>query len=716
LSVGKVNDIQSAYQANYILDRLVEEGIRLGEQKASVAIHNNVLDAWAKCGNPGGFLRALNLLEAMHKRHQDYPDICPSPNTISYHSALTACARSAKLGHPAAPAAADKLIKQMERHSEDNPGGAIHPETQSYANVMLAHANQAHQVYGAAGAAEDWLHYISKRNTEGGPGPDTACFNMVLKAWKSCPEDRAADRALELLNLMIKLFHDGHHEMVSPNERSFGQVIDAFAERSRPEEAEAVLKMALSFFLDDEQVRRKLPDRQIDLRQCFNIVINGWAKSGGSDAPERATALLMDMRAIAKETYLVRTEPDVFTHTSCMEAIANSGRDDAPEIVESRLFSMIEQHRTQQYGHGRDYDEMAPLPNGATFDCAIRTWHRSEKPNKGERMEDILNTSIDLAQRHDQADMLPRPRTVNMCLKAWAPTDESKALDILIRMEIVRCVDHFSYISLIHEFLNDVDEHKGNAANRVYAAAVVLEKFQAQIMHRGIFDWPRDPQQLYNTVLFGLLKLGTGDAADRAYSLLEGMERNTTLRAKPSIASYSCVIRALSKQPSGERTKKAFAIFDHVTQLHHHDKKRKVKLDTHAFLAMLAYLANVKQRWAADQAYNLLGTLIRMHSQTGHKAHQPDFQCYDKCLQAMARCEDLESLQLAVKMLKEFIADFRDARALALPSEASINTVLKFCNLHDSKDSAILADEVLAIKKKLKEEGHLRQFQTMETG
>jgi hypothetical protein len=705
-----VNDIHSAYQANQLLDRLVKEGIRRGEKKANVGIHNNVLGAWAKCGNPGGFVRALNLLEAMHKRHQNNPVVCPSPNTISYHSALTACARSAKLGHPAATAAAEKLIKQMEQHSVDTPGGVIHPETQSYAIVMLTHANQAHQVYGAAGAAEDWLHYISKRNTEGGPGPDTACFNMVLKAWKSCPEDRGADRALELLNLMIKLFRDGHHEMVAPDEISFGQVIDAFSERSRPEEAEAVLKMALSFFLDDDEIQRKLPSRQIDLRQCFNMAINAWAKSGGDDAPERATALLMDMRAIAKETYLVLTEPDVYTHTSCMEAIANGGRDDAPEIVESRLYSMIEQRRTQQYGHGRDNDEMAPLPNGATFDCAIRAWHRSEKSNKAERMEDILDTSIDLARRYDQSDMLPKPRTVNMCLKAWAPTNESKALNILNRMEIVRCVDHFSYIYLITEFTNDMEKHQGNAANRVFASAGVLEKFQAQIMHRGVFDWPKDPQKLYNGVLFALLKLGTGDAADRAYSLLEGMERNTTPRAKPSIASYSCVIRALSKQPSAERSRKANAIFDQVMFLHQHDKKRRVKLDTHACLAMLAYLANVKQRWAADQAFNLLGTLIHMHSQTGHKALAPDFQCYDKCLQAMARCEDLESLQLSVKMLKQFVADFRDARALALPSEASINTVLKFCNIHGSKDSAILADEVMAIKIKLQQEGHLRQF------
>ncbi|CAB9529209.1 Pentatricopeptide repeat-containing protein [Seminavis robusta] len=703
LNHSRMNSFDGAYKSNALLDDLIEESIRTGRQLVNISIYNNVLDAWSRCGRKGCG-KALKLLEAMHQRHQQHPTCCPSPNTVSYHSVLNACARSAAMGHPEAALTAEKLIKEMEQHSSDHPEGDIHPVTQSYSTVILTQANQAHEVYGAAGAAEDWLHYLSKLNTEGGPSVDTHCFNHVLKAWKMCPEDKGADRALEVLNLMMKLFRNGHHETVAPDEISFGHVIDAFCQRNRPDEAEGVLKMALAFFLDDDTVKRFLLDRQFNLTTCFNIVISGWAKSEESDAPERATALLMDMKALSQETDHVLTEPDVITHTACIEAIARSGREDAPEMVEAKVFSMLEQHRR----HG---SRTVP-PNAATFDCAIRTWyHRTGKPNRAPRMEALLNKSIELAQRHNDATLVPKPRTVNMCIGAWGETSVSKALDLLNRMEVVPCVNHASYLLFLERLLRDTtDDTTAEKQEKAFAAAIVLEKFQTQVIHRGIMKWPADPLKLYNRTLFALAKVGTGDAADRAFSLLEGMERNVKQSARPNVASYTATIRALSKRPNKARTQKALLIFEHMWKLHH---DKKIKLDTTAFLAMMSYLANVKERWAADRAYDLLGNLSQMHAKSrDHKKLLPNYRCYDKCLQALARCEDLASLQSSVKMLQHFVEEFRETRSYDLPSEAGINTVITFCNQHGGDEGKRLAEQATTIKEELRHEGNLHSFQS----
>ena len=495
---------ESAHQAQKKLEELARESILIGKQLANVAIYNNVLDATAKCGVMTGFRKANELLEKMHERHEAYPHCSPAPNTISYHCVLDACARSSANKHTEAAKKAEELIKKMEELSQAHPDGNVHPETRSYDMVIMAHAHQAPLKYGAANAAEDWLRYLSKLNTEGGAGPSSNTFNFVLQAWKSSPEDKGADRALELLHLMIKLNREGHHEQVRPCERSFANVIQAFANRNRPEEAEDVLKLALSFFLDTEFVSN-YPKELVDVRRCFNIAINGWAKSSVPDAPERADSLLRDMRTLAQETLLVVADPDIFSHTSCMEALANSGRSDAPEIVESRLYSLLEEHSAS---HG---DGLLPTP--VMFDCVIRTWFRSDKENKADRMESLLNALIELAQRRKNNQLLPRPRTVNLCLNAWCRAGDAKgkALHLLNRMEVIGCTDSQSYLPMIESLLEESQQNSDS--DSAYAAAVVLEKLQAQIKYRGKIEWPSDPVYLHNRVFMALRKIGTGAAA-----------------------------------------------------------------------------------------------------------------------------------------------------------------------------------------------------------
>lgn len=694
---------ESAHQAQKKLDELVQVSILEGRQLVALSIYNSCLHAWAKSGLKSGFRKATTLLEAMHQRHEEYPDLFPAPNTVSYHSALDACARSSANQHTEAAQAADTLMRKMEALSASDPTGNVHPETWSYNMVILAHAHQAPVKYGAANDAEDWLRYLSKQSTEGGVGPSSDTFNFVLKAWKASPEDKGADRALELLHLMIRLNREGHHEQVIPCERTFYTVINAFTVRNRPDEAEDVLKQALSFFLDPE-FATNYPNKMVDIRACFNIAIHGWAKSTERDAPERADSLLRDMGTLAGETQVLIADPDIYTHTSCMEALAISGRPDAPEIVESRLYGLLEENR-ENYGNG-------PLPGPATFDCAIRAWFRSDKENKAQRMESLLTVLIELAQRQNDESMLPRSSTVNLCLNGWCRAGEgkTKAIDLLNRMEIIGRINVSSYIPLIEHLLEESKKHQDS--DSAMAAADVLEKLHAQIKNRGAIKWTSGPERFQNEVFVALRKVGTGEAADKAYKLLDLMERATVKRAKPGCLSYSVVIGALANAPTEDRTKKALDIFDHLIQLHHDQTSNRVKADQFAFHAILTCLANTQERWAADRALVIMESMIQMHAESNNdKKLMPNSRCYDKCVQAMARCGDLVSLRDAAAMLERFVADFRDAKAPDLPTEAGFNAVLKYCTMLKGDEAIKIGKEVYALRDELEREGHLITYQ-----
>ena len=184
------------------------------------------------------------------------------------------------------------------------------------------------------------------------------------------------------------------------------------------------------------------------------------------------------------------------------------------------------------------------------------------------------------------------------------------------------------------------------------------------------------------------------------------MERGAAKRAKPSCKSYSVVISALANDPSPARTKKALDIFDHLIRLHY-SKDSKVKADQHSFHAILTCLSNTSERWAADQACSLIEKMATMYSESGNQKLMPNSMCYDRCLQAMARCGTLESVRDACKLLKKFVSDFQDARAPDLPSEAGINAVHKYCSLLEGEEAIKLANEVAGIKEDLERKGHL---------
>jgi pentatricopeptide repeat protein len=703
----KKKTYQSAQAAQDILQKLVDEGMRTQKMIAGYGLHNTCLGAWANCGHPDGFKKAAELLDLMERHHQENPFVAPAATTGSYNIVLTACARSAALKQTGtdAIAKAEELVRRMESINLHSPSGDVDPDTHSYNLVILAHANTATQRYGAAAAAEDWLRYLSKIHTEGGPGPDNVSFNTVMKAWRSSPENKGADRALELLNLMLKLYRD--HEQVAPCQYSFSIVIDAFAKRNRPKEAEDVLKMSLAFFIDPEHAAVGPEQDTVfthfvaDLRPCFNAAINGWAKSGDNNAPERADALLFDMHSIGKETQAFLAEPDVLTYASCMEAYARSGRPDAPEIVESRLYAMLEQHRNQ---NGR-----APLPNRTVFDIAIRTWHKSNKKFRAERMEELLRTMLHVAERRNDRNLLPKPDTVNLCIAAWCKVGQAKtrAFAIVDRMEVLGCVDSGSYLPLFIALLEDGKNKKDK--DSIYAAAAILEKYQSQIKIRHNINWPTDPEALYNRLFFAFVAIGDGNAADRAYSILEGMERNMIKAALPSCVSYSAVIAALAKDPSPSRAQKALELFDHALNCHY-DPASKVTLDSYIFHAMLSYFANTKQRWAADRAHSFLQMLHEMYLEdTSNKLLRPHFRCYDKCLQAMARCGDPDSVRKAVAMLNEFVDNFYLGKGFDVPSEVGINTVYKYCSWEGTSEALKLAEEVVLLKENLRRDGRLHE-------
>ncbi len=176
----------------------------------------------------------------------------PAPDIVTYNSLLNVWCNSRHDGMEAV-SKAEQILSFLENDDEQNhrerergPGpGPVRPDNITYNIMMNTYANQIHE-YGYAQKSEDILLRMtalqkdaidadSAHDTEHSPGhgisPNTLSFNIVLKAWKNSGGGiESAQRAEEILRLMVKLYNDGHDNL-QPDHVSFQTVLHAYGNR-----------------------------------------------------------------------------------------------------------------------------------------------------------------------------------------------------------------------------------------------------------------------------------------------------------------------------------------------------------------------------------------------------------------------------------------------------------------------------------------------------
>lgn len=351
--------------------------------------------------------RVLSTFQYQIQNKKQNPNI--RPNLITLNIVLKAYAKSKQ------PKKAKQLFDRME--SEYN----IKPDVVSYTTVIDAHAQSGDTV-----GAETLLKImIQKRHSleqksdqeykkshlEVQPVPPIQTFNAVLNAWSRSREKKAAQRAQNLLTLMVEMSSRKNADPSSiriprPNVSSYNTVLNAFSRIGDGLGAEELLDSMMD--VDSPLYMETVPPDLIS----YNTVMSAYGRSGHIKCHDDV------IRIMAKMTSN-KLRPDVWSYTTLINAYTRSGEKDSPHKVDGIFQKMKDEGIT---------------PNVSTYNAIMNTWVKSGEWGSATRAHKLLLEMIE-----DSNIQNPNVRTFTIVIDAFAKSRERnaalKAQELLQYME-----------------------------------------------------------------------------------------------------------------------------------------------------------------------------------------------------------------------------------------------------------------------------------------
>jgi hypothetical protein len=628
------------WMAEQLLERMFLETEHRSHAGASVVYplvpsnYTNTMSAWdttsdfshANADPKPSFLHTKALVDRMLQRHLEHPSLHPAPNITHYNSVLHSCASCTTKHYVEAVEVAEEIIRSLESNMQKlqesgvpadkttNPQAVIIPDMNTYNSVIALHARAAKQHHGSAMAAENWLLRLIKLCHDGalGPGvqPSVKSFNVVIHGWrKAHDEERGADRAREILQLMLEMSQQ--KTLARPTVKPFLLVIHAFGQRKRPDEAAEVLALAISFFSDSEekqQQNRNETDTTVtaartttvassdldfdrddndfdrddneDLTSCLTAAMMAWAQSALTsrlDAPERAEALLRDAYTFSYHQQQLQLSAEAATNSTSLEVfhmapIAQTHNVLLNMYIQLDRVSAADQHLRNMISAFKK--DRGPAPNSKSFLIVLHGWaKRSTRPDASARADDMLRLMVllnrKLRQKQAKTSYFSSPTnctpTTNAfltvvdlcCRQPRSPEVVHRTLSLLKIAEQCRLASKKVYIRVIHFLTRE--------PSTAHDAVEVLNRLEASVPAGATTMQPHAWLDVYGRVVTVVARVGSVDSAELALKLLQRMTQKDppppyringvapsvkaahSVKAAPSVKAYGTVLLAFCK-------------------------------------------------------------------------------------------------------------------------------------------------------------------------
>mmetsp|Transcript_26115 Transcript_26115/g.40623 ORF Transcript_26115/g.40623 Transcript_26115/m.40623 type:complete len:690 (+) Transcript_26115:247-2316(+) len=426
-------------------------------------------------------------------------------------------------------------------------------------------------------------------------------------------------------------------------------------------------------------------------KRTFDWLIDAWAYSGADHAVEYTLRLLKRMEHFKDRMTMGGDDgdeyelyPDVKTYTKVINAIANSGKEDAGEQAEAILNRMI------------DMNEPLTMPNTYTYTNVIDAYARSAPYNSNapysaqrlaERMEELRATST-------SEQVKPTARAWNSVIGAWAdwmgeemPWGEyvgsgaeraESCLDIMDELasvtgnEDVR-PNSYNFNSVISAWANNGG---GDAAFR---AENILERMEVLYRQTGQED-VKPRTVTYNAVIDAWAKSGELDGAHRAELLLGHMmelfETGHNVDAKPNVRSFNTVLNAWAKSGVFDAPVRALKVLSRMEELASSDWD-DVLPDATSFATVINAYARSNTFGKADSAYEVYTYMKEMYDATGNIKLRPNNIIYNSVLNACAfTMGDFEEQSRAIEIANSMLMGL-DESPYGKPDHITYGTYLK---------------------------------------
>jgi len=164
--------------------------------------------------------------------------------------------------------------------------------------------------------------------------PDLNSFKIVLNAWKKAAKSNpyAAERAQDTLTFMGHLYETGENYLSQPNAECYNIVLEAWA-RSRhseaPREAEDLFMLMNLLSLEDEDMR--------PTQTSFNHLLKIWSRSNNPAATVRVESLLNQMHHFSDVEGYEGVKPNAVSYNAAIHTFALYENGSSPWKAEKIL-------------------------------------------------------------------------------------------------------------------------------------------------------------------------------------------------------------------------------------------------------------------------------------------------------------------------------------------------------------------------------------------
>lgn len=347
--------------------------------KPDIISFNNILIAIAR-GAKGRNVDAGDQAEAVFKGLYDYHSsgvLDCLPNKYSYDLKISCWANS---GNPQAAEQAELILEEMSQRG-------MEPDAATYTAVINAHAR-----LGDYDRAEAFLRKMLEEYSKGNHKmePTIITINTVLSAFARSSEPRAAEKAEVYLREMLTR-HEWSLFDLRPDAVTFSTIITTWANSGDPRAAEK----AKSLFREVEILSKKVGFEFTLDAGFFKSVLRACASSGGAAIAE---ALLKE---IGEGTDFPHITPDRYMYQAVLQAYAVAGTVDAPEKAEALLRQM----------KFLAFSTKALKPDAACYHYVLECWAASSDLKLAAARADELLLDMEEQAKNGDASLKPTPAT-----------------------------------------------------------------------------------------------------------------------------------------------------------------------------------------------------------------------------------------------------------------------------------------------------------------
>ena len=554
------------------------------------------------------------------------------------------------------------------------------------------------------------VHEESKRNeatvTSGLP-LERKFLRSLVYAWTQAPNKVPARDVLKTVQLFRSLSPDGHKDVFVDT-----MIMDTAVKRKEEDAHEFAEQMIKSLVGSSQNNPSARPDTV-----TFNNAIHALSKSGVEDAPQRAEALLQQMKDLTIRGW-DNVKPNVQTYNALISTWANSRQPGAGQRAEALLMESPEPNSRSfcaVMGAWSKSDDMgAPDSCMETFQH-MKTLHTSGcydnvKPDqssygtvisalarkgRASEAEEVLRELLNEYERTMNPDLAPSRIHFNALIDAWAKSREKGAAQraeaLVENMTVLAGItnnnallpDVISFNSVLNAWAKSTDP---SAASR---AEAILEKMHK--MDESGIPAVKPNIRSYNTVLDCLANSKEGAAGKKAEALLETMLIRCEageLDLRPNIISFNSVIKAFGKSRDRDAAANADALFDRMKAL-------GVNPDSRTFNAIISTWTNSRDPQSAEKAESYFSQMKKLYER-GDNSCKPSTIVYNAVLNSCSTSKDPKAFERARWFFNEMKrrAD-GDSDEDCMPNVITFNSLLNVVGKSIAQDKAVLAWNLL---------------------